>query len=111
MSDLEKEVPEVEDEEQIIEMSDDEGNVYYYREEMVLPVDGKNFAFLVPLDDCGCDDEECSCHDAEEAEENEPDVFIARIDFDENGEPIYVDPTEEEFDAVKAAYEQIDEEQ
>ena len=50
-----------------------------------------------------CEDEECECHD----ENDEPDVYIARIDFDEDGEAIYLDPTEEEFEAVKTAYEEM----
>ncbi|MDR1702711.1 MAG: DUF1292 domain-containing protein, partial [Sporomusaceae bacterium] len=34
-------------------------------------------------------------------------VFIARVDLDENGEEIYTDPTDEEFEAVRAAYEKL----
>lgn len=98
-----KELEMMEDEEQIVVMTDDEGNEYYYREEMIIPLDGKNFSMLVAVDDCDCEDEECSCHEHEE--DDEPDVFIARVDFDEDGEAIYLDPTEEEFEAVKVAYE------
>ena len=43
-------------------------------------------------------------HEHDEEEEN---VIIARIDFDENGEPVYLGPTDEEFEAVKAEYEKI----
>ncbi|HIU64748.1 MAG TPA: DUF1292 domain-containing protein [Candidatus Avacidaminococcus intestinavium] len=93
----------LEDDEQIVVMTDEEGNEYYYREEMIIPCDDKNFALLVAIDGCDCEDEECECH--EEHEEEEPDVYIARIDFDEDGEAVYLDPTEEEFEAVKAAYE------
>ena len=89
-------------EELVVVMTDEEGNEYYYREDMIVPVGDKRFAILVPLDaECECDDEECEC----EAEET--DVFIARIDTDENGEDVYVDPTDEEFEAVRQAYEEL----
>ena len=50
--------------------------------------------------------------DEEEAEALEEDdaVMIARIEFDADGEPVYVDPTDEEFEAVKKAYEEITQE-
>lgn len=50
--------------------------------------------------------------DEEEAEALEEDdaVMIARIEFDTDGEPVYVDPTDEEFEAVKKAYEEITQE-
>ena len=79
-----KELEMLEDDEQIVVMSDDEGNEFYYREEMVIPLGDKNFALLVAIDECGCEDEECECHE----EGDEPDVYIARIDFDEDGEAI-----------------------
>lgn len=99
-----KEMEMMDEEEQIVVMSDDEGNEYYYREEMIIPLGDKNFSLLVPIDECECDEEECECHDEES---DEPDVFIARIDFDEEGEAVYLDPTEEEFEAVKEAYEKM----
>ena len=83
-------------EELVVVMTDEEGNEYYYREDMIVPVGDKRFAILVPLDaECECDDEDCEC------EADETDVFIARIDTDENGEDVYVDPTDEEFEAVR----------
>ncbi len=95
-------------EEDIVVMTDDEGNEYYYREDVIIPVGEKRFAVLVPIDpeeegedpaacDCGCDD----CCDTD------IDVFIARIDTDEKGEDVYVDPTDEEFDEVRKAYEEL----
>jgi uncharacterized protein YrzB (UPF0473 family) len=92
------------DDEPVVVMTDEEGNEYYYREEMIIPVGEKRFAILVPFsidEDCGCDDSECDC------ESEETDVFIARIDVDEEGEEIYVDPTDEEFDQVSKAYEEL----
>ena len=82
-----KENMEAMEEEQIVVITDDEGNELYFREEMVVPVGKKNFAILaqINLEDCECEDE----------------------DFDENGEEVYLAPTDEEFDEVKAAYEKL----
>jgi len=91
-------------EELVVVMTDEEGNEYYYREDMIVPVGDKRFAILVPLqaeEDCECDDHGCGC------EEEETDVYIARIDTDEEGEDVYVDPTDEEFEAVRQAYEEL----
>ncbi|NLP41184.1 MAG: DUF1292 domain-containing protein [Veillonellaceae bacterium] len=104
MADIEKEDLEEMDEDLIVVMTDEEGNEYYYREELIIPVEEKRYAILVPIEideeGCGCGDSECGCDD-------EIDVFIARIDTDENGEEIYVDPTDEEFDQVRLAYEEL----
>jgi len=94
------------DDEPVVVMTDEEGNEYYYREDMIVPVGDKQFAILVPIDvdeeendeeSCGCG---CGCA-------GETDVFIARIDTDENGEEVYVDPTDEEFEQVRKAYEEL----
>lgn len=92
------------EEEPIVVMTDEEGNEYYYREEVIIPIGEKRFAILVPIDieeGCDCDDESCGCED------DETDVYIARVDTDENGEEIYVDPTDEEFEDVRKAYEEL----
>lgn len=86
---------DTEDQEAVIMVTDEDGNESYYLEEMVIPMDNKNFAMLTEL---GKDDED---------DEESDNVIIARIEFNENGDPIYLDPTEEEFEKVKAAYEQI----
>lgn len=92
--------------EPVVVMTDEEGNEYYYREDMIVPVGDKRFAILVPFEideeDCECDDDSCGCGCSEET-----DVFIARIDVDENGEEIYVDPTDDEFEEVRKAYEEL----
>ena len=95
------------DEEEIVVITDEDGNEMYFREEMVIPVGEKSFAVLSALDadDCGCEDEECHCHDEED--DDEDNVIIARIDFDEDGNEIYLGPTDEEFEEVKAAYEKL----
>ena len=79
------------DEEEIVVITDEDGNEMYFREEMVIPVGEKSFAVLSALDadDCGCEDEECHCHD------------------EEDGNEIYLGPTDEEFEEVKAAYEKL----
>lgn len=103
MADFERDDELEEVEELVVVMTDEEGNEYYYREDMIIPVGEKRFAILVPLmdDDCECGADSCGCG------EDETDVFIARIDTDENGEDIYVDPTDEEFEAVRQAYEEL----
>ena len=85
----------------IVEMTDEDGNSYFYVEEMVIPVGNDRFALLVELHDehehgegcgCGCEDD---------------DVIIAKIVTNEDGEDEYIEPTDEEFKAVQAAYEKI----
>lgn len=105
MADLENEGTD-EMEEVVVVMTDDEGNEFYYREEMIVPVGDNRYAILAPIDldaDCDCEDEHCDCC-------GDTEVFIARIDQDESGEEVYVDPTDEEFDQVRAAYEALLEE-
>ena len=85
----------------VVVIEDEDGNEMYYHEEVTLEHDGKKFSILVRYTDDG--DEEVLDEDA--------DTIIARVDM-EDGEPIYVAPTDEEFDAVLAAYEQlVDEEE
>lgn len=105
MSDFEKEDLEELEEDLVVVMTDEEGNEYYYREEMIIPVGDKKYAILVAIDvedDCECGHEECGCGCDEDV-----DVYIARIDTDESGEEIYVDPTDDEFEEVRAAYEEL----
>lgn len=107
MSDFEKENDDEIEEELVVVMTDEDGNEFYYREDMIIPVKDKRYAILVPInmdDDCECGDSACDC-----AEDS--DVFIARIDADENGEEVYVDPTDEEFELVRVAYEALMEEE
>jgi uncharacterized protein YrzB (UPF0473 family) len=105
MADMENKDLEETDEELVVVMTDEEGNEYYYREEVIIPVGEKNYAILIPIEideenEGGCE-EGCSCCD------EEVDVYIARIDTDENGEEIYVDPTDEEFEEVRKTYEEL----
>ena len=109
MADFEKDLDDELDDDPIVVMTDEEGNEYYYREEMIIPIGEKRFAILAPInideedpaehgEQCGC------CNDGLE----DGDVFIARIDLDaESGEDVYVDPTDEEFEQVRQAYEDL----
>ena len=92
------------EEDVVVEMTDEDGNSYYYRQEMIIPVGDDKFALLVGIHDeeeehthsCGCG---CGEHDE--------DVLIAKIVVDEDGEEEYVEPTDEEFDAVQQAYDEL----
>ena len=105
MSDKEKEILD-EDADVIVEMTDEEGNSYYYREEMIIPVGDDKFALLIGIHDeeeeeehahsCGCG---CGEHDE--------DVLIAKVIMGDDGEEEYVEPTDEEFDAVQRAYDAL----
>ena len=93
---------EILDDDTLIEMTDAEGNVFYYVEEMIIPVGNEKFALLVEVKDedehFHEDGEECDCED---------DVIIAKIVTNADGEEEYIEPTDEEFDLVQAAYEKL----
>lgn len=88
----------------VVVMTDEAGNEYYYREEMIIPVEDEKYALLVGIHD---EDEEhahacgCGCEDDDE------DVIIAKIVTNEDGEDEYVEPTDEEFEAVQQAYDAL----
>jgi len=107
MADFENDDLEEMDEELVVVMTDEEGNEYYYREEMIVPVGDKQYAILIPIGEDQCEDESCECGTGCNCSEDEVDVYIARIDTDENGEEVYVDPTDEEFEEVRKAYEEL----
>ena len=91
---------EILDDDILVEMTDEDGNVFYYVEEMIIPVDGETFALLVEVKDEehgeGCD---CGCED--------DDVIIAKIIINEDGQEEYIEPTDEEFEKVQEAYEKL----
>ena len=104
MSDKEK---DIQDEDVMVVMTDEDGNEYYYQEEMIIPVGDQRYALLIGIheDDehqhgCGCG---CGCEDDE-------DVLIAKIVVNEEGEEEYIEPTDEEFEAVQKAYDALVEE-
>ena len=90
------------DDDFLIEMTDAEGNVFYYVEEMIIPVGDEKFALLVEVKDedehFHEDGEECDCED---------DVIIAKIVTNADGGEEYIEPTDEEFELVQAAYEKL----
>ena len=93
----------------LIEMTDEDGNVFYYVEEMIIPVDGENFALLVEYkgDDCDCGhDHDCGCGGDCDCG-CEDDVIIAKIVINADGEEEFIEPTDEEFEKVQAAYEKL----
>lgn len=101
---MDKRNEEIMDNDVLIEMTDEEGNVFYYVQEMIIPVGDENFAMLVEVKDddehehdceCGCD---CDCDDG---------VIIAKIIINEDGEEEFIEPTDEEFERVQEAYEKI----
>lgn len=99
---------EVQDDGVVVEMEDDQGNKYYYEEEMIIPVGDDKFALLVGLHN---EDEEehehgcgCGCGDDDE------DVIIAKIVVNDEGEEEYIEPSDEEFEAVQKAYDALVEE-
>ena len=103
MSDKEK---DMQDEDVMVVMTDEEGNEYYYQEEMIIPVGDQKYALLVGIHEdedghgCGCG---CGCEDDE-------DVLIAKIVVNDEGEEEYIEPTDEEFEAVQKAYDALVEE-
>ncbi len=92
---------EILDDDILVEMTDEDGNVFYYVEEMIIPVDGENFALLVEVKDEHDHDEHCDCGCEDD------DVIIAKIVVNADGEEEYIEPTDEEFDKVQAAYEKL----
>lgn len=91
-----KNVEENFDEDFVIEMTDADGNVFLYSEEMIIPVDGENFALLIAIHE-----------DDEENFDDEEEVIIAKIVLNEDGEEEYIEPTDEEFERVQQAYEKL----
>ncbi len=80
----------------VIVIEDEDGNEQYYHEKVTIEHEGKKFSILVQYTDT--DDEEVPDDDAE--------TLIARVDM-EDGEPLYVAPTDEEFDAILDKYEKM----
>jgi hypothetical protein len=91
---------EIQDEDVIVVITNEEGEERYYREEMIIPIGDDRFAVLVALS--ASSEEELA--DADEGDE----ATIAKIIVDEDGEDIYTDPTDEEFDEVRRAYELLE---
>ena len=127
----EKDVAEVMEEETIetYEFTDEEGNDHCFVVESKFKVGKDDYVALLEVDpaifdeeeeeecDCGHDhahahvhEEECGCgHDhAELDEDEEPNIILAKIVTDENGEVDIQVPTDEEFEKARIAYEALD---
>lgn len=89
------------EEDVLVIMTDEDGNEYKYIEEMILPVDGQNFALLTEVTDHEDHDGSCDCGCGEDA------VIIAKIIEGDDGEAEYVEPTDEEFELVQKTYDAI----
>lgn len=78
----------------ITEIEDEDGVTRRFVEDIAIPYNGKNYAVLVEV------------VDEESASDEEPLIWIARIE--EEGEDVYYEsPSDEETDAVIERYEQI----
>lgn len=85
-----------ETEDTVVVLTDEEGNELNYREELIIPVNGAQYALLVGIDEDG----------EERLDENdEEDVLLAKVVSNAHGEVEYVEPTDEEFEAAQAAYD------
>lgn len=76
----------------IVTATDDDGNEVDYQEVQRLELGGKVFALLVEVTDG--------------EEDDDGDAIVARVD-QEDGEDVYVAPTDEEFDAANAAFDEL----
>ena len=79
----------------IVTATDDEGNEVNYQEVQRIDWDGKVFALLGEVPDSEND-----------ADDDDGDAIVARVDM-EDGEEVYVAPTDEEFDAANAAFDEL----
>ena len=79
----------------IVTATDDDGNEVNYQEVQRIDIDGKVFALLVEVPDS--EDDEA---------DDDGDAIVARVDV-EDGEEVYVAPTDEEFDAANVAFDEL----
>lgn len=91
---MKEEILQEEETVNVVTMTDPDGNETEFAEDVVIPYDGKQFAALVRIP-------------MSEADEEESDIILARMETDETGEIAYVPPTDEEFDAVSQIYENM----
>lgn len=129
----EKDVAEVMDAEETIEtfeFTDDEGQEHCFVVESKFKVGKEDYVALLEVDpaifaeeeeECGCEHEHeqvhkhahgetCGCgHDhAEEDEEEEPNIILAKIVTDENGEVDLEELTDAEFEKAVKVYESLE---
>ena len=125
-----KEVMDAEEEETIetFEFTDDEGQDHCFVVESKFKVGEEEYVALLEVDpaifaeeeeECGCGHEHeqehvhaetCGCgHDhAEEDEDEEPNIILAKVVTDENGETDLQELTDEEFEKAVKVYESLE---
>lgn len=74
----------------VITITSPDGEEKDFQEVDAVEIDGKIFSLLLEI-----------CENEDEAE-----AIIARVD-EEDGEPVYVEPTEKEFEAASKAFEEL----
>lgn len=74
----------------VITITSPDGEEKDFQEVDAVEIDGKIFSLLLEI-----------CENEDKAE-----AIIARVD-EEDGEPVYVEPTEEEFEAASKAFEEL----
>lgn len=94
------------EDEQLLILTDEEGNEHHTVVVEQFSVGDKDYVVLLPINPEGCDDDcECSfCNGEEEA-------FLLKVVMNEQGEEEYVEPTEEEFAEAEAAYAELQDEE
>ena len=122
----EKDIAEVMDADETIEtfeFTDDEGQDHCFVVESKFKVGNDDYVALLEVDpaifeeegeECGCGHEHahahetCGCgHDHDEDDE-EPNIILARIVTDENGETDLQELTDEEFEKAVKVYESLE---
>lgn len=110
----EKDVAEVMEEETIetFEFTDEEGQDHCFVVESRFKVGKDDYVALLEVDPSifAEEEEECDCdHDHDEGEEDEePNIILAKIVTDENGEIDIQVPSDEEFEKARIAYEALE---
>lgn len=128
---MEKDMKELMEEESVetFEFTDDEGLNHCFVVESRFKVGQDDYVALLEVDpaifeesetcDCGCDHEHGHAHDLSSSDEcgcghdygeevEEPNIILAKITEDENGEVDIQVPTDEEFEKAKSVYETLD---
>lgn len=84
------------EEENIVVLTDDEGNDHEFEVLEIMELDDAQYAILLPL--CDCDEDE---------DEEEEEAIILKIELDENGEEILCDiEDDEEWEMVAQAWQE-----
>lgn len=90
------------DEDNIVELTDEDGNVTQFEYITTIPYEGEEYVVLMVLDE-----------DGNEPEDDEGEVIILQIEKDENDEDIYVSVDDDEitqkvFDLFMASMDEED---